>query len=188
MRSAPSPEQPRDLERYRQYLLALARIGLDPRLRRRISPSDIVQETLAEAYQALTSFRGDSGALVAWLRTILAHNLINAAKHHARDKRDVDRERSLNALLEESSLRLSAALGTHGPSPSGIAMHQEESLRLMEALASLPETQAEVVVLYHVHAKSLAQIGELLGLNRYQVTQELRRGIAALQRELKGLE
>lgn len=184
--SSTPPDPPLDLESYRNHLLVLARIGLDARLRRRVSAADIVQETLVEAYQALPAFRGDARSLLPWLRKILANNLINVARYHGREKRNLELERSMEAFLAESSLRLSAALGVEAASPSGAAMQEEAALALTGALAALPAIQAEVVILRHLHGQSLADIGATLGLNRYQVTQELRRATSALQRKLQG--
>jgi DNA-directed RNA polymerase specialized sigma24 family protein len=67
------------LEHYRDYLRLLARLD----------PSDIVQQTLLQAHQALDQFQGEGdAALAAWLRQILARNLAMALRDHARAKRD----------------------------------------------------------------------------------------------------
>jgi RNA polymerase sigma-70 factor (ECF subfamily) len=69
------------LERFRAYLHLLARLQMDPRLQGKLDPSDLVQQTLLQALQALDKFRGRSDAeLAVWLRQILAHQLANAAR------------------------------------------------------------------------------------------------------------
>jgi DNA-directed RNA polymerase specialized sigma24 family protein len=92
------------LESYRRYLEVLARIHLDPRLRGKLDPADVVQQTLLRACAALPELRGRApDNLAAWLRKILAHTLADTVKHYHRDRRDVDLERSLEADLDRSS-------------------------------------------------------------------------------------
>ena len=77
--------------------------------------------------------------LVAWLRRILARTLADAVKHYERDKRDVALERSLEADLDRSASGFAAWLAADQTSPSGCAERNEELLRMVEALAELPE-------------------------------------------------
>src|SRR4051794_5895616 len=64
------------LERFRDYLLLLARARLDPRWRAKLDPSDLVQQSLLEAHRSLDQFRGGTlGEQAAWLRRILGRNL-----------------------------------------------------------------------------------------------------------------
>src|SRR5438477_12692164 len=83
-----------DLERFRDYLRLLARLQLDPRWQAKLDPSDIVQQTLLQAYEARDQFRGQSTAeRAAWLRQILARVLANAVRDLSRAKRDAGWER-----------------------------------------------------------------------------------------------
>src|SRR3954454_7618361 len=89
------------LEPYRRYLEVLARVHLDERLRGKLDPADVVQQTLLRACAALPDLRSRSaGALSAWLRKILAHTLADTVKHYHRDRRDVNLERSLALDLD----------------------------------------------------------------------------------------
>src|SRR5438105_3855074 len=137
------------LDRFRDYLLLLARVQMDARLRAQLNPSDIVQQTLLEAYRKREQFRGhDDAELAGWLRQMLVHNLVDAGRALGRAKRDVARQRSLEAALEDSSVRLHALLAADQSSPSQHALRNEEWLRVADALAHLPEPQREVIMLH----------------------------------------
>ena len=69
------------LERYRGYLCLLAESKLDRRLRAKIDPSDIVQETMLAAIRAWDDYRGSSeGERLAWLRQILIRTLLHTVR------------------------------------------------------------------------------------------------------------
>jgi RNA polymerase sigma-70 factor (ECF subfamily) len=174
------------LDRYRGYLGLLARLHLDARLRAKLGPSDVVQQALLRACQARGELRStEPPALAAWLRRILARTLADAARDLGRDKRDVARERSLEADLDRSSSGLAACLADGGSSPSQRAAHNEELLRLAEALADLPEPMREAVVLKHCQGRTLADIAEHLGRSVAAVASLLRRGLAHLRNRLR---
>ena len=173
------------LERFRDYLRLLARLRLDPRLRAKLDPSDVVQQTLLEAHQGLDQFRGRTVAeQAAWLRQILARNLANAVRDLGRGKRDVAREQSLEAAAEESASRLEPWLAAEQSSPSEQAARNEEAVRLAQVLAALPEAQREVVVLRHCHGWSLAEISRHLGRSPSAVAGLLHRGLQQLRDQL----
>src|ERR1700676_1175943 len=126
------------LERYRAYLQLLARVQIDRRIQAKVDASDIVQQTLVEAIRGWNQFRGRSDAeRAAWLRQILAHNLANAFRDLGRAKRDVRREQSIDAALEQSSLCLLSWLAADQSSPSQQAVASEQAVQLANALAEL---------------------------------------------------
>src|SRR5215469_11512222 len=111
-----SPQRP--LESYQDYLRLLARLQLDPRLRGKLDPSDVVQQTLVKAHQNREQFRGQTGGeQAAWLRRILANTLIDAARKY---QRELSLEHGLERALDESSARLDAWLAAEQSSPSEV--------------------------------------------------------------------
>jgi RNA polymerase sigma-70 factor (ECF subfamily) len=180
-----SPTNAEALEPFRRYLEVLARVHLDPRLRGKLDPADVVQQTLLRACAALPDLRGRSPeALAAWLRKILAHTLADTVKHYHRDRRDVDLERSLEADLDQSSSGLAGWLAADQTSPSRAAQRNEELLQLADALADLPEPMREVVILKHCRGQALQQIADHLGKTVPSVASLLRRGLEALRHRL----
>jgi RNA polymerase sigma-70 factor (ECF subfamily) len=174
------------LERYRPYLLLLVRMRLDPRLRGKLDASGVVQQTLLEAYQGLGQFRGTTEAEeAAWLRQILAHNLANAVRDLLRDKRDVRREQSLEAAIEESSRRLEGLLAAEQSSPSERAERHEQGVRLAAALAELPEARREALTLHYLEGRPLDEVARLVGRTRDAVAGLIRRGLQQLRERLR---
>src|SRR5262245_31923338 len=150
MAAEASPE-PRPLERFREYLSLLARMQLDRRLQGKLDASDVVQQTMLEAHQGREQFRGESDAEgIAWLRQILARNLANAVRDFGRAKRNISCERSLEAAIDDSSSRLEQWLAAEQSSPSQRANRNEQVLRLVQALAGLPDDQRSALELRHL--------------------------------------
>jgi RNA polymerase sigma-70 factor (ECF subfamily) len=171
------------LDRFRDYLRLLARLQLPARLQGKLDPSDVVQQTLLRAYQGLGEFRGQSTAEMAgWLRSILAHVLANAVRDYGRARRDVTLERSLEAALADSSLRLENWLAGGEALPSEVAQRNEQLLALSSALTTLPPDQREALLLQFFEGLTLAEIAVRLGRTRAAVASLLRRGLAHLRK------
>ncbi len=178
-----------DLETFRPYLAVLARLHLPPELRRKLDPSDIVQETLLEAHRDRAAFAGHNARQqAAWLRRILANNLANQVRDFRRQKRNVKRERSLENILDDSALRLEQWLVAEQPSPSSHAARDEEALRLAGALAALPADEQEVLLMRHCEEMPLEAIADRVGVSRRTVARLLRRGLATLRDTLDRLD
>jgi RNA polymerase sigma-70 factor, ECF subfamily len=176
----------RSFERYRDYLSLLARLQLDPRLRAKMDPSDVVQETMLKASQAQGNFRGQSQAEeMAWLRKILAHQLADDCRRFCCDKRQVNLERPLAEALDGSSVRLEMFLADQQTSPSQRAVREEELLELSEAMAALPEDERRVIELCHLSGLSASEVGSTLGLSRTTVARLLRRGLSRLRTQIE---
>jgi RNA polymerase sigma-70 factor (ECF subfamily) len=173
------------LERYREYLLVLARVQMSPLLQGKVDPSDVVQETLLKAHENQQQFSGTTDAeLTAWLRRILTNTMIDACRRFAGEGRDVRREVSL-AAVEQSSARLEVLLADNpSASPSQRGMHEEQLLRLAGALGRLPADQRSAVELHHLQGYTLEAIAEHMERTKQAVGGLLRRGMSRLRQLL----
>ncbi len=153
------------LQLYNNYLRLLVLAQLKHRLRARVGPSDVVQETFFEAHRDFSKFRGKTtGEFLAWLRRILVNNLHRVIeKHVLAEKRDVRREISLEHLakaLEQSTARLEAVFPDPGTSPGGRTERHELEILVANQLASLPPDYRDVILFRHVEAMPFEKIAE----------------------------
>jgi RNA polymerase sigma-70 factor (subfamily 1) len=173
------------LEEYRAYLETLASIQIDPRLRSEFSMSDIIQNTLLEAWRDLERIEKlDADARKCWLRRMLVNNLREKIEYCRAKKRDFRRKQSLGAALEESSCRLQNWLAVEDTPPVERLARQEEALRLLEALSKLDARQREALILQKYHGWTLAQIAEHLGCTIGAVAGLHAHGVKALRKHL----
>jgi RNA polymerase sigma-70 factor, ECF subfamily len=189
MTEASQPTEPLpDIERYRNYLRVLADIQLGKRLQSKVDASDIVQVSMYEAHQGLSKGTfGSEAELLAYLRKVLVNNLLNVVRQYETGKRDISRERSLAADVEHSSARLEQFLAAEQTTPSQQAVRNENAGKLAAALAKIPESQRQAIVLKHFHNKSLAEIAVELDRTELAVAGLLKRGLQKL-RELMAEE
>ena len=116
------------LASYQAWLKLMARLQLDSRWDRKFDPSDVVQQTLLEAWKAEPQFRGtSSGERVAWLRTILGRVIAREIRRHSGTQmRDPSLEVSLAQSLDQSSMTLANLLASDEPTPSQQADWREQ--------------------------------------------------------------
>ncbi|MGE0757624.1 MAG: sigma-70 family RNA polymerase sigma factor [Pirellulaceae bacterium] len=176
-----------DWERYRDYLHLLARLLLDRRLCSKVDLSGVVQQTMLEASQADPRHRAtDPAQQVAWLRRILANNLADEIRKWNASKRGGAREVSLEAALQQSSLRLTEWLADDASSPSERVERQERFQQLGAALERLPSDQREAVRMRYFQGQALADIASELERSETAIAGLLKRGLQNLRRELGG--
>ena len=151
------------LQWYGNYLNILANTQLDRRLRRRVNPSDVVQEAMLAAHRDFADFRGNSqGELLSWLRTILIHTLHRTFDKHVKvAKRDIRREVSIHEVsnrLEESATQLASRLPSHVESPSSPMQKRERGIELANQLSELRPQYRDVIVYRILQGMSFDEI------------------------------
>ena len=183
------PGEPRKwpLEKYRDYLLLLARVQLRASsLRAKFDESDVVQEAMVKALRNLEQFSGQTEAeLTAWLREILKHCLADTVRKFAGAGRDAGRERALPEKFDVSWARLESLLRGNEPSPSHELVLKEDMVHLAAALAQLPEDNRTAIELRHLHGLSVAAVAAEMGKTEQAVGGLLRRGMKQLRETLR---
>jgi RNA polymerase sigma-70 factor, ECF subfamily len=156
------------LARHRDRLRALIALRMDPRLRARLDPSDVVQESLAEADRRLAGYLRDQPLpFYPWLRGLALERLAQLHRRHVRSqKRSVAREEhSLSALPDDSVRELAARLAGRCSSPSSRMRQEDLKRRLGEVLDQMGEHDREVIVLRHLEQLSVREIAAVLGIS-----------------------
>jgi RNA polymerase sigma-70 factor, ECF subfamily len=177
------------LQGYRGYLRTLAEARIAPRLRGKLDPSDIVQQSMLQAFQAWDQYHGTSdGERLAWLRQIVICNVLHALRDFRRSKRDISRECSLDEALEDSSRKLEHWLIAEQSTPSEPVRQAEEILQVAQALDELPPSQRDAIVMHYWQGCPLAEIGEVMGRSKPAVAGLLHRGLKRLRQRLADAE
>jgi RNA polymerase sigma-70 factor, ECF subfamily len=152
------------LAQHRPYLLRLVAPRLDPRLRPRVDPSDVVQEAQAEAVRRLDAYlAAPPMPFRLWLRQLAHDQLLMARRRHlTAARRAVGRE---VALPDLSSAVLARQLLAPGSTPSQKVGRQELAGRVREAIDRLTAADRGVLVMRTFEALSFDEVGYLLGVD-----------------------
>ncbi len=172
-------------EPFRNYLLILAESQINARLRSKVDAADVVQQTLMQAYQARAQFRGATdGERAAWLRTILSNVLYGLTREYSRQRRDVSREQSIQAI-ERSSLQLANLLTANTSSPSAALHRHERANALAHAMLTLTSEQRQAIMLKYWQGATLAEIADQLGKSTEAVAGLIFRGMQKLRGSIR---
>ena len=150
------------LETCRAYLLHVANQEMDPLLRPKAGPSDLVQQTFLEAQRDFDRFDGlTPDALLAWLRQVLRNNVNNFARGFRNTaKRDVAREIALASAAKTDYGQWAAA---DSGTPSRFVMAREHLQHMDRALAGLEPDYRQVILYRHRDENTFEEIGQRLG-------------------------
>jgi RNA polymerase sigma-70 factor, ECF subfamily len=169
----------------RNYLCLIAQSHVEGRLKTKADASDLVQQTLLEAYRDFDQFRGGTEQeWLAWLRRILAHNAAHFIRHYrGTGKRQLGRE----VALEPATI---SGLGPADPgeSPSQQLLRKERELLLADALVQLAPDYREVICLRNLQRLPFDEVAERMNRSRPAVQMLWMRALEKLQDLLVVLE
>jgi RNA polymerase sigma-70 factor (ECF subfamily) len=161
----PEPTLAEWINEYRDSLRMMVDLRMDRRLRSRVDPSDILQETFIEAAKRFDEQHSSNMSPRLWLRFLARQQLIIAYRRHVVTKsRDVTREQ-LDDLAAVSGDALLQAVAKSGTTPSQHLMREETLTRLKTGLERLEEIDREVLVMRHFEQLSVQETAECLGIS-----------------------
>jgi len=173
------------LEKYRNYLLVLARRQMDGRLKAKLDASDIVQQALLNALTAREQFHGESEPeRIGWLRAILKNTIAMAGRKFAQSCRDIGLEVSLEKQLAQSSVRLERWLAADASTPSIKLSREEQLWEVLEALSNLPNDQRQAIELHHLQELPFAEVARQMNRTKPSVAGLIFRGMRELRSQL----
>jgi RNA polymerase sigma-70 factor (ECF subfamily) len=174
------------LQRHRPFLRRVVKLRLDPRLRARVDPSDVVQEAQLEAGRRLEAYlRQPALPFRLWLRQLAYDQLLKACRRHlGAARRAVAREVH---LPDQSSLLLGQQLLPVPASPSQQLARKELARRVREAVSRLAEADREVVELRAFEGLSNQETARLLHIRPDAASQRYGRALLRLRQILVDL-
>jgi RNA polymerase sigma-70 factor (ECF subfamily) len=169
--------------RHRAFLHQVVALRLDPRLRPRLDPSDIVQEAQLEAFRRFGDFlQRRPMAFRLWLRKTTYERLLMLERFHRRAaRRSVERE---VGLPDRSAVALVQHLFAAGSSPSKRLEHSETGRRVREVLGQLSETDREILLMRNLEALSNQEVAEVLQIDPAAASQRYGRALLRLRKLL----
>jgi RNA polymerase sigma-70 factor (ECF subfamily) len=176
------------LERHRDSVRRLVQMRLDQKIRRRIDVSDVVQEVFVEANRRLRQYLLQPVMpFHLWLRQIAKDRIIDAHRRHRESaKRSVDRERPLVARgnLDRSTMEFAAQICDPQLTPAAAATQQEMARRVEQAIAELPDQDAEIVIMRHYEQLSNQEIAQALEISEPAASMRYLRAVRKLRTTL----
>ncbi|QEH34820.1 ECF RNA polymerase sigma factor SigD [Aquisphaera giovannonii] len=171
------------LEHYRGSLTRMVASRLDRRLASRVDPSDVVQDTLADASTRMDDYlRERPVPFLAWLRRLAGERVIDVHRRHiASQRRSIMREdRDADRLGEEWG-RLANRFLANDTSPSNRLAREERRQQVTAALAALPPRDREVLVMRYLEQLSAAEMAEALDVTEGAVKARLLRALIRMR-------
>jgi RNA polymerase sigma-70 factor (ECF subfamily) len=165
------------LEVFEPELKRLADDEIGEQLQRRMSTSDLVQETLLTANQKFSGFRGTSAQeFRRWLLDVFHSRLVDGIRRHRiAECRTVTKE--------EPGRHCSQPDPTD--SPSAVTSMHEEAGRLMLALDSLPAPLQDVVRMRYMNDMTFEAISESTGVSVATVWRRWEEAVLRLRSRLQ---
>lgn len=169
------------MAQHRDYLRRFVEFQMDPLLRKRVDPSDVVQETQFEVMQRIKDYlKRRPMSFRVWLRKTACQRVGMLRRYHLKARqRSVRRE---VALPDAFSLSLAKQHSDGRPS-KGIE-EQERAIQVRSALALLAEPDYEILVMRAFEELTNQEAAEALGIDPTAASKRFGRALMRLKEKL----
>lgn len=170
-------------------MLRLIELRLDPRLRRRLDPVDVVQDTWLEVARRAGEWRAGALPFALWLRLIAVQALATMQRRHlAAHMRDARREVNLHATRSSvSAAALADAFVDSATSPTQAVSREELRARVNAAIAELDELDREIVAMRHFEGLSNEEAAAELAIEPSAASMRFLRALTRLRPALRAV-
>ena len=156
------------LSGYRNRLRQMAAFRIDPRLRRRLDASDIVQDAMLQASQRMDAWLADPKIpLFLWMRLIVVETIVDAHRHHlgvqGRDPRREEYD-SHHWTPHSNIPCLAEQLAGSITPPSEAAQREELAGKIRHILEELDPLDREIIALRHGEQLGRQEAADVLGI------------------------
>lgn len=164
----------------RDYLRRLLEARMEPGLRQRVDPSDVIQEAMLVASRRIDDYLDRRPTTFRlWLRRKTLERLIEARRKHFAQKRTIDRE---SPLTDASSLAIARHLLSERP--SAVVMRQELGGQVREAMLTLSESDREILILRNAEHLTNFEVAQLLEIDPKTASKRYGRAVLRLSEQL----
>lgn len=152
------------LERFGPQIWNEINADIAAKWRSLVDADDVMQVTYVEAFLQMDRLTArDAGGFVSWIRRIAKNNLHDAIKALERKKRPESGNRVQSPTSEESYVALVDVLGQTSTTPSRHVAAAEACRAVNEMLERLPPDYAQVIRLYDLESRNVADVAAAMG-------------------------
>jgi RNA polymerase sigma-70 factor (ECF subfamily) len=179
------------LEMHRDRLRRMIAARLDRRLAARLDPSDVVQETLADAARRLPDYLRDRPLpFYPWLFRLAADRLARTHRDHvASTVRGIGREERIDGLSRDEAIasRWADRLAAGETTPGRRLVREERRLLLAGAIERMDEADREILGLRYLDRLAFDEIAAVLEIGLSAAKMRHLRALDRLRRLLEEL-
>jgi RNA polymerase sigma-70 factor (ECF subfamily) len=177
------------LATFHPVLRARAVARMDPAIRAKVEPEDILQQVYLDVFREIDRFE-DRGpdSFLNWVLTILDNELVDTGRALHRHLRDISREMRPDALTGAGSYwNLLDQLHPDSVTPSQVVRREEAVGALLACISRLSDSHQQVIQLRFLEGHSVSEVAERLGKSDAAVVSLTRRALEALRKSMDRL-